>query len=900
MERVPLAERIVEVIADRGKSAEPRYLYGSGCIVHDGTVLTTAHVVSGAQEVSIRGPNKDTPQVARVDPRFVGDPNGPGPDLALVEIHLAAPGPPPMELAVVDRDSPDAGLVEECHAVGYPDFAEWPRGVRDTADAYGHVSVLSKLASGLLTLHVSHAPRPLPEAGALNQSEWAGMSGAPVVAEGHLLGVVSAHAPREGPSAITIVPLSGLEADPAHPGWGPGVKDPASWWRRLGAKGMSTLRRLPRDRVRQEPAYRSTVREIRARTDRLVGRQRELAELAAFAIGPEGYRWLVGEAWAGKTALLAAATSVMPYQVDVIAYFLSRREADTDSNRFLAAVVPQLAYLLDENLPTADVHHFRALWQRAVAAATASSRHLLLVVDGLDEDLRPIGLPSVAALLPLTVSAHAHVLVSSRPHPDLPGDVPVEHPLRALPVVELEPFAGAEHLATLAQQEINDLLERDHAGLAVDVLGLLTAAGGPLAVEDLAAMAANTRSPTPAHTRQIRQVVSVATRSLQLVGSRAKHYQFAHASLLEFAQTNDDLRHPDYRQRVHAWAHQWQAAGWPAGPEPASATPRYLLDTYPRTLSGDPQRLTGLVKNVGWIDAAIQSVGVDNVLASLGMAVMAAKHDPDVSCMADTVQREANRLRLPGMGVEPDYALRQLCLQAAELGENALAAAFRDRLMAHAEPGLAPLWTTRRASRTLVVELGDHVEVLALAVLQDGRVVSGGGDRQLLVWNPHMPRERPVEFSGLNAWVTAVAVLPNGRVVSGGMDGRLLVWNPFASGEPPVELDTHDRWISALAELPDARVSALVVLPDGRVVASAMDGRLLVWEPGVPGDEPVELQGHGGWMSALGVLPDGRVVGAHGGGRVLVWEPSSARRDRSPGCPLHHGGGAARRAGSHQ
>ena len=68
-------------------------------------------------------------------------------------------------------------------------------------------------------------------------------------------------------------------------------------------------------------------------------------------------------------------------------------------------MVPQLAYLLEEDPPAAELHQFRALWQRAAERAGAEDRHLLLVVDGLDEDLRPPGLPSVAALLPAVRAA---------------------------------------------------------------------------------------------------------------------------------------------------------------------------------------------------------------------------------------------------------------------------------------------------------------------------------------------------------------------------------------------------------------------------------------------------------------------------------------------------------------
>jgi hypothetical protein len=220
-----LAARLVEVIADRGEAAVERYVYGSGCIVRERTVLTAAHVVAGAQSIQVRDPRKRL-YSATMDLRFVGDANGPRPDLALVVIEDLGVDLPPMGLARVDRDGPMDEPVERCHAIGYPWFAEIPSlaAVRDTVDAIGVVPVLSKLAAGLLSVQVSISPRPLPpEDKSLAESEWSGMSGAPVVAAGRLLGVVTEHAPREGPSAITAVPLTALEPDVAHPRWGPGV-----------------------------------------------------------------------------------------------------------------------------------------------------------------------------------------------------------------------------------------------------------------------------------------------------------------------------------------------------------------------------------------------------------------------------------------------------------------------------------------------------------------------------------------------------------------------------------------------------------------------------------------------------------------------------------------------------
>ena len=699
-------------------------------------MLTAAHVVTGAVSVTVRDLEKVTYE-ATLDPKFVGDADGPLPDLALVEISAAGIDVPPMGLAAVDRDSPTGDPVERCHAVGYPAFMERgiPGGgqVRDTVDACGHVPVLSRLVGGLLSVQVSSTPRQLPpERVSLEESEWSGMSGGPLVADGHLLGVVTEHAPREGPSAIAVTPVTALEPDPAHPHWGAGVADPAAWWSRLGVTGLGELRRLPARRQRAEPAYWATLREIHRRTKLLLGRQRELTDIASFAVGTEGYRWLVGGAWAGKTSLLAeAVAATLPTEVDVVSYFLSRREADADSARFLAAVVPQLAYYLaEEDPPPAELHTFRALWQRAADRAAAAGRHLLLVVDGLDEDLRPPGLPSVAALLPTGVGGRVHVLLSSRLHPELPRDLPVAHPLGSTRPVVVEPFGGAEGLAALARQEIDDVMRRDASGLAADVLGLLTAAGGPLAVEDLAALTVLT-ARSAARTRQIRRVLTVeAARSLQPVGpAGGNRYQFAHDSLLEYAQTNEDLTDPEFRRRIHQWAQMWRDADWPGAVDGEEGTPRYLLDTYPATLARDPQRLAALVSDAGWVDAAIRSAGVDRVLADLRRAAAAAPAHPAVGAMLAAVVGQAHRLRPSQPVDQPGYVMRQLCLRAAELGEDRLTCDLRARLRSQPGPGLVPLWTTRRTSRALAVVLGRHDgRVRAVAVLPDGRVVSGGWD----------------------------------------------------------------------------------------------------------------------------------------------------------------------------
>ncbi len=350
------------MITDLGPRGDSRYRYGSGCIVRGKTVLTAAHVVTGAVSVVVRDPRK-CEYKAVVDPRFVGDAGGP--DLALLEIDDPAfEGTlPPIGLAAVDRDSASGAPVERCHAVGYPWFAETPSptAMRDTVDAIGVVPVLSDLVRGLLSVQVTVTPRELPpQEIALGASERSGMSGAPVVAAGRLLGVVTEHAPREG---------GGLQRLPVPP---PPRSEPA-YWATLREFGRALHRRMPQ----------------------LLGRNRELAEIAAFAAGAEGYRWLVGKAFAGKTALLYEAVTIgLPDEVDVVCYFLSRRASDASGERFLAAVVPQQAYLCDADPPAPDMDQCHALCEQAANRAAQAGRHLLLVVDGLDEEVLPPRAPA--------------------------------------------------------------------------------------------------------------------------------------------------------------------------------------------------------------------------------------------------------------------------------------------------------------------------------------------------------------------------------------------------------------------------------------------------------------------------------------------------------------------------
>ena len=782
---VPLRERVVEIEAALGTELADRYRYGSGFRLGGRLVLTAAHVVAGAAAagITVRGPDK-VPHPARVVDALVGDPDTV--DLALLELceEAAELSSPPV--AAVDRDAPVPVPVEGCWAVGYPLFQEVRSAagvVRETAQVWGMILPAENLVSGLLSLQVTSAPRALPpRRETLGESQWSGMSGAAVLAGEQLIGVVSEHAPRRGESTITVTPLANLGCLTAAAA--------AEWWAYLAADPRQLVM-LPARRERSEPAYRATLRQLRARTGVLQGRDGELEAIGAFATGGPGIRplappgsqhaWLVGGPWAGKTALLAEAVHALPPEVDCIAYFLTRPTGDADRERFLAAIVPQLAWLLGTDPPsTLDEHVFRQLWEQAAQRAADEGRQLLLIVDALDEDLRPRG-HSVAGWLPGRLPGlPARVLVASRLYPRLPDDVDPAHPLATFTPDKLYPLPDSPHaskLRELADQEITQLLRRASDDLALDVLGLLTAArGGPLAAADLTAL-------TGSRLWKVRRVLDgEAARTLQQVGpAETLRYTFAHETLLARCQ-HHDVADSGHTRRIDEWAATWRDRGWPTARDGKEGTPLYLLDRYPQTLYDDPPRLAALAGDVSWVTAAIRTVGVDAVLAELKTAAAAAPSEPQLAAMHAVVRGQAHNLRDREAVSDPGFVPRQLCLQATELGENAFAADCRTRLLASDDPGPVLQWTTRRASSALVLELGRHGDpVRAVAALPDGRVASGGGDGRVLIWDPADPGADPAELGRHDYGVFAVAALPDGRVATGGYGG-VLVSDPADPG----------------------------------------------------------------------------------------------------------------------
>lgn len=332
----------------------------------------------------------------------------------------------------------------------------------------------------------------------------------------------------------------------------------------------------------------------------LVGRDAELEELAAFSIAADPaptYVWWRAQAWTGKSALMAWFVLHPPVGVRVVSFFITARYAgQSDRIAFTDVVLEQLADLLDLPMPgylteATRAAHLWGLLTEAAALCLQRGERLVLVVDGLDEDRGVVAGPdaySIAALLPTRTPAGLRVIVSGRPNPPIPADVPVAHPLRdAAAVRVLGPSSYAQVVRQDAQRELRQLLHGTQA--EQDLLGLLTAAGGGLALADLADLTGWPAAQVDEH------LATVSGRTFNRHRARwhpdPTVYVLGHEELQQQATREiGGARLDDYRQRLHAWADTFRVRGWPPD------TPEYVLRGYVRLLSslGDTDRMFAL------------------------------------------------------------------------------------------------------------------------------------------------------------------------------------------------------------------------------------------------------------------------------------------------------------------
>ena len=480
--------RVAQIAVSRGPGHEGSR--GSGYLIAPGRVLTAAHVVAGASRVRVR---LDVGQDAEIDVQaesWWADPVGhQGTDLAVITIPETATAGRTFKFARFGRVS-DCAAVLSVEAFGFPLFKlrDVPANTgqasvfRDFEQAIGHAPVAANRRQGTLAVYLDDPPPSQPPKG--EPSPWEGMSGGPVLVGDRIVGVVAAHHPSEGTGRLVA-----RRIDRAYEQLPESDLDRLVTWLGLApAAGQ-----LP-DVVPAEPgqllqsAYLEQVRDIAP--DILIGRDSELAEWGEFACGPQAYAWWQAGPWSGKSALASWFVTHPPVGVDIVSFFITGRlYGQADAEAFLDAMIEQLNALgpvggQSPSVAGARVGVWLSLLAGAAARADERTRRLVVVVDGLDEDKAgaspPRGQPSIASLLPRCPPSGARFIITSRPDPGLPDDVPSGHPLRTCIPCRLAVSRVAEDMERRAKQELRDLLAGDQ--IAVDVVGYIAGHGGGLEV----------------------------------------------------------------------------------------------------------------------------------------------------------------------------------------------------------------------------------------------------------------------------------------------------------------------------------------------------------------------------------------------------------------------------------
>jgi hypothetical protein len=233
----------------------------------------------------------------------------------------------------------------------------------------------------------------------------------------------------------------------------------------------------------------------------------------------------------------------------------------------------------------------------------------------------------------MELPAGMRVIVTGRPLPPVPDDVPEHHPIRAPGIVRpLSTAPAAKVVRNDMLRELRELLDGSQSEQAL--LGFLTVAGGGLTALDLADL---TGKPAWRVEEFLR---TVAGRSFTRRGGYWRPELTPEAYLLgheELQPAAEELLGPEqlafYRVRLHEWADGYRDQGWPA------ETPEYLLRGYFQMLVGqsDIERLitfaTDHVRHGRMLDA---SGGDAAALAEIAATqdILVAAADVDLKSMA--------------------------------------------------------------------------------------------------------------------------------------------------------------------------------------------------------------------------------------------------------------------------
>jgi cytochrome c len=192
-------------------------------------------------------------------------------------------------------------------------------------------------------------------------------------------------------------------------------------------------------------------------------------------------------------------------------------------------------------------------------------------------------------------------------------------------------------------------------------------------------------------------------------------------------------------------------------------------------------------------------------------------------------------------------------------------------------------WSLQRGTADQVLRFHEGA-VNAVAIFEDGRVVTAGEDARIAIWTPGKPEPDTV-LEGHTGPIVALAVSPDGTTLaSASWDRTIRLW-PLVGGVPLV-LEGHQQ-----------NVNGVVFSPDGEAVVSAgYDATLRIWPLRRRGSPAVVVLPTP--LNVVVVAPDGEIAAAGADGKVYFLSPAGEMRGAVEASPtpivaltISHNGG---------